>query len=78
MNNGTTESLDVFKVGSKYRVVMSDCCVNGSFTATVTEARGFEYDANGNAPDEADSVTFDNGVTLTDCVWSNLEVEEII
>ena len=75
MYEGMTEATDIFQVGKKYKVIFNDCCVSGEFIATVTEVRRFEYDEKGNAPDEANSVTFDNSVVLTsNTIWDKLEV----
>jgi hypothetical protein len=46
-------------IGTQYAVRMQDCCVEGEFTATVTEK---VYDEK--EPDFLAEVAFDNGVRL--------------
>ncbi len=48
------------ELGHRYHVEIGDCCVEGEFTATVTE---IEHDIDEFAWDTV--VKFDNGVTLT-------------
>lgn len=64
----------VLVVGRRYAVALADCCVAGTFTATLTEQ---EIDDGSAHPDDAGlvlSLTFDNGVTLTE--WNGATFTE--
>ena len=64
------DSLDRAEIGAAYKVTFDDCCVKGSFTSALT-AKNYVPD-----PPEAEpfleSVTFANGVTLTE--WLNVTI----
>lgn len=53
------------RVGQRYRVTFQDCCVSGSFEATVSRVEAddeFVYE-----------LAFDNGVVLTNTAAAKLE-----
>lgn len=52
------------EVGKKYKVTGNDCCIQASFTATVTEITYFTEDKS-----VVDAVKFDNGVTIEGTNW---------
>jgi hypothetical protein len=56
-------NLEDAQQGKRYKVTWDDCCVQGSFEATVTAVN---YDPDDSGPEPfLDSVTFGNGVTLS-------------
>ena len=52
--------------GRRYTVTMDDCCIAGSFTAHLVEARHYT----GVGSDLVEALRFDNGVTLTQFGYS--------
>jgi hypothetical protein len=56
-------SLTDAEVGAEYRVTWDDCCVQGSFQARVASKKYVPDPPE--TEDFLDSVTFDNGVTLS-------------
>jgi hypothetical protein len=53
------------QVGVRYKVTMSDCCIEGEFVATCTAFVETDEDA---------FMTFDNGVVLTNWMQATFEV----
>lgn len=52
--------MDSAEIGKRYLVKFSDCCVNGSFEAVLTNKVPVDDDN----PDWIDVVAFDNGVVI--------------
>jgi hypothetical protein len=63
----------IIKVGTRYRVEIDDCCVEGVFTAAITQiVRRLENDdllhvVETTDMDSVDQINFDNGVIFTNC-----------
>lgn len=62
-------NLDDCKAGKRYRVTLSDCCIQGHFEAAVV-SKNYDED------DYLRDVTFSNGVTLDGIAVELAEVAE--
>lgn len=63
-------------VGLKYNVEFVDCCVRGSFTSVLTEAKGYDDDGElcgTSILEYGVELKFENGVNLT--AWNAVDLE---